>query len=91
MIFNKSLGAGRHLARPIQDIHTEISNSKGFSHDSFNLPDDDNTRAYWLCNNKDAEKVLVWFHGDYCRPMLLLAAVNLSISCAQMRRNHFES
>lgn len=56
-------GLGRHLARPIQDIHKEIANKKGFPQDSFSLPDD--TRAYWLCKNKDAEKTLVWFHGLY--------------------------
>lgn len=73
--FDQISVAGRHLARPIQDIHTEIANKKGFPPDSFNVPDD--TRAYWLCKNKDAEKVLVWFHGDYCR-ILLLSIVFIS-------------
>ena len=54
--------ARRIVAPPVDKLYADFAKEKGFQPETLVLSN--GTKAYWI-NNKNAEKVVVWFHGVF--------------------------
>ena len=52
----------RIVAPPVDKVYADFAKEKGFKPETLVLSN--GTEAYWF-GNKNAEKVVVWFHGVF--------------------------